>query len=210
MIRLAEVERPMQVAAAIKRRRSMPGTVEIYFAFDDAESAYALISLAELVQGRDVELLARPVVRRGIANDAAVDRKREYAIHDAKRLFKRGDVDMRRSDALLPADTAFLAEWVAGADESPATAQFSVRAMQLIWVDGAQPERGVLEGLWQECVGGLPRAGGEGVQRNEKMMGRRRMYETPAAWVAGRWYFAHERIPQIGEWLDRLGWTVER
>jgi hypothetical protein len=40
-------------------------------------------------------------------------------------------------------------------------------------------------------------------------MRRRKIYDTPSAWVAGRWFFAHERVEQIGEWLDRLGWGAE-
>jgi len=32
--------------------------------------------------------------------------------------------------------------------------------------------------------------------------------DTPAAWVHGQWFFAHDRLVQIGERLDDLGWTV--
>jgi hypothetical protein len=39
-------------------------------------------------------------------------------------------------------------------------------------------------------------------------MARRGPYETPAAWVAGRWYFAHDRAVQICDWLDELGWVA--
>lgn len=209
MIRLAEVERPMRLAAALRRRRGGQGEIEIYFAFDDAESAYAVIALAELLEGRQVQLRARPVVNRGIPNDPAADRKREYALHDARRLFMRGDVEMKRTETLLPADTSFLAEWVAAAPESPRVTDFCRQAMQMIWVEGAAPDRDRLGEMWEQVVGGAPQTGGAGVGGNEKMMRRRRMYETPAAWVAGRWYFAHERVEQIGEWLDRLGWVVK-
>ena len=49
-------------------------------------------------------------------------------------------------------------------------------------------------------------AGARAVLRNERGMRVHWMYETPAAWVHGRWYFAHDRPRQIGEWLDQLGW----
>ena len=33
-------------------------------------------------------------------------------------------------------------------------------------------------------------------------------YDTPAAWVHGQWFFAHDRSAQIGARLDDLGWTA--
>ncbi len=39
-------------------------------------------------------------------------------------------------------------------------------------------------------------------------MSRRGPYETPAAWVAGRWFFAQDRPQQIADWLDQLGWSA--
>jgi hypothetical protein len=60
----------------------------------------------------------------------------------------------------------------------------------------------------EECVEALQAAAGAGdVRRNERRMRRRGAYDTPAAAVGGRWYFAHERGPQIAAWLDELGWT---
>ena len=48
------------------------------------------------------------------------------------------------------------------------------------------------------------------MRRNEKLMRRRRPYDTPAAWVHGQWFFAHDRLVQIGERLDSLGWKAAR
>ena len=39
-------------------------------------------------------------------------------------------------------------------------------------------------------------------------MRRRRLYDTPAAVVGGQWFFAHERLAQIGHRLDELGWRA--
>jgi hypothetical protein len=39
-------------------------------------------------------------------------------------------------------------------------------------------------------------------------MRRRGPYDTPAAWVHGQWFFAHDRGAQIADRLDALGWTV--
>jgi 2-hydroxychromene-2-carboxylate isomerase len=42
---------------------------------------------------------------------------------------------------------------------------------------------------------------------NAKRMRGKGMYDTPAAWVAGEWFFAHERVDSICERLDYLGWA---
>jgi hypothetical protein len=39
-------------------------------------------------------------------------------------------------------------------------------------------------------------------------MRRRGPYDTPAAWVHGQWFFAHDRPEQIAHRLDQLGWTA--
>ena len=46
------------------------------------------------------------------------------------------------------------------------------------------------------------------MRRNERLMRRRRPYDTPAAWVHGQWFFAHDRLAQIAARLDELGWTA--
>lgn len=43
--------------------------------------------------------------------------------------------------------------------------------------------------------------------RSERSFRLRRLYDTPVAVVHGRWYFAHERLEQIAQRLDDLGWT---
>jgi hypothetical protein len=46
------------------------------------------------------------------------------------------------------------------------------------------------------------------VRRNERRMRRRGPYDTPAAWVHGQWFFAHDRPAQIAHRLDQLGWAA--
>ena len=43
---------------------------------------------------------------------------------------------------------------------------------------------------------------------NERRMKRRGPYDTPAAVVGGRWYFAHDRAEQVADWVDELGWAA--
>ncbi len=157
-------------------------------------------------------LLLRPVVRRGIPGDPAVEQKRRYAIDDARRLARRLGLGLSRNEPLAAEQTAFLAEWVARGPQGPALQRFCLGAVGDLWLTGGGTlERAELEALWRECLGRAPVAAHEGeaaVHRNERLMKRRRPYDVPAAWVHGQWFFAHDRPAQISERLDELGWRV--
>jgi 2-hydroxychromene-2-carboxylate isomerase len=156
-----------------------------------------------------VELVLKPVVARGIDGDPAVDQKRRYAIVDARRLARRSDMVLVREEPLTPESTAFLAEWAAAAPQGPALTSFCVVALRQLWFASDGPVgQGVYAGLWRERFGEEPPAARDDVRRNEKLMRRRRPYDTPAAWVHGQWFFAHDRLAQIGERLDSLGWKA--
>jgi 2-hydroxychromene-2-carboxylate isomerase len=211
VVRLSRVTWPARLGAAARRRLHRRGRVELFFAFDDPCSAIALTDLAERLSGREVLLLLRPVVHRGIPGDPAVDQKRRYAIDDARRIARRLGMVLQREEPLAAEQTAFLAEWVAGAPQGPALQRFCVAAVARLWLTGegslARPD---YEALWRDCLGTEPGAG-EGdpaVRRNERLMKRRRPYDVPAAWVHGQWFFAHDRLPQIAERLDELGWRA--
>ncbi len=89
---------------------------------------------------------------------------------------------------------------------SPASASSPLRHL---WFASDGPVgQGVYAGLWRERFGEEPPAARGDVRRNEKLMRRRRPYDTPAAWVHGQWFFAHDRLAQIGERLDSLGWKA--
>jgi len=152
----------------------------------------------------------RPVVNRGIPDDPAVEKKREFAITDARRLFKRAGLTMRRETPIRPEESTFLAEWSATVLPGPALTTFCVAAMRELWLVGGETiDRDVFAGFWRESFGVDPPEGPRGaiaVNANERRMSRRGPYDTPAAWVHGRWWFAHDRLPRIAERLDELGW----
>jgi len=211
VIALSRVTWPARLGAAARRRLGRRGRVELFFAFDDPCSAIAVIDLAQRLRGRDVRLLLMPVVRRGIKDDPAVDLKRRYAIDDARRLGRRTGLELTRREPLPAQDVAFLAEWVAAAAQGPALTRFCVAALRRLWLESAGPvERAGYGALWREQLGGRPpgRGGATAVRRNERLMRRRRPYDTPAAWVHGQWFFAHDRLAQIAARLDELGWTA--
>jgi 2-hydroxychromene-2-carboxylate isomerase len=185
--------------------------MELFFAFDDPCSAIAVIDLAARVTGRDVQLILKPVVERGIAGDPAVHQKRSYAIVDARRLARRAGLVLRRREPLSADATAFLAQWAAAAPQGPALTRFCVEALERLWFATDGPvHRADYAALWRERFGDEPPVAGgvDGVRSNERLMRRRRPYDTPAAWVHGQWFFAHDRLVQIGNRLDDLGWTA--
>jgi hypothetical protein len=206
VIALSQLDGAAQLGAKARRRTGRSGQVELYFAFDDAASAVAVIGVAERVAGRDVHLLLRPVVDRGIPDDPAADQKRAYAIADARR---RADARILRGEPLDPQTTAFLAGWAALPPAGPALTGFCVDAMRHLWHETEGPvDPADYVAIWREHFGSDPVGSPQAVRRNERAMARRKPYDTPAAWVHGQWFFAHDRLPQIGWRLDDLGWTA--
>jgi 2-hydroxychromene-2-carboxylate isomerase len=213
VIAQSQFDAPARVGAVARRRLHRRGRVELYFAFDDPCSAVALLDLDERLRDRRVDLATFPVIARGIRDDPAIDRKRDYGLLDARRLFARRDVALVRSAPLMPDATAFLAHWVAAAPPGGPRRRFCVAAMRALWLTDDEPvDRARFEALWRELVGAAPddASGRAAVAHNEKRMRRRGGYETPAAWVHGQLFFAHDRLAQIGERLDDLGWMASR
>jgi 2-hydroxychromene-2-carboxylate isomerase len=207
VVALSRLDARGRLSAAARRRLGRRGRVELFFAFDDAASALALLDLSERLAGRPVALVLRPVVRRGIPDDPALDLKRRHAIADVRRRAPRLlGAPLARTQPLAPEGTAFLAEWVATG--GPGRLPFAVAAMRRLWFESDGPvSRSEYAALWGSVVGGEPPPdGASAVRRSERLMRRRRPYDTPAAWIHGQWFFAHDRLPQIAARLDDLGW----
>jgi len=202
IISASRIDRPARARAALRRRLGRPGHVELYFAFDDPCSAVAVLDLVERLRGRDVTLELLPVVERGIPGDPAREQKREYALTDARRLAARSGLVLGRHAPLQPEAATFLAKRAAGAAEPE---RFCLEALRRVWFDG---DAALDEGRFADLAAGQPAPDPAAVRRNERRMRRRGPYDTPAAWLHGRWYFAHDRLVQIGERLDELGWSA--
>lgn len=210
VIALSRVTWPARLGAAVRRRTGRRGAVELFFAFDDAASAIAVIELTRRLAGRDVDLLMKPVVQRGIPGDPAVELKRRYAIADAERLGLRSGLVLSRHEPLRSEDCAFLAGWVANTPQTPQLGAFCAAAMRELWFGSGGPiDQAAFTALWAEHVGGAPpQTAAEAVRANERLMARRKPYDTPTAWIHGQWFYAHERLAQIEIRLDDLGWTA--
>jgi 2-hydroxychromene-2-carboxylate isomerase len=196
-----------RLSAAARRRVGRHGVVELYFSFDDPWSAVALLDLAQRVPRHNARLVLRPVVDRGIPDDPAVELKRRYALTDAKRLAERLGLELVRAEPWDPIGANLLGEWVACAPQGSTLTRFGVEAMRRLWFRGeGRPDLG---GLWREEMGDQARIdGAKAVKRNERRMRMRGIYDVPAAWVHGQWFFAHDRPAQIEQRLEDLGWTA--
>ncbi len=212
VVALSGVSWPARASAAARRQLQRRGRVELYFAFDDPHSAVAVLDLERRLTSRDVTLALRPIVRQGIPGDPAVEHKRRYALLDASRLASaRLGLELRRSEPLEPEVCAFLADWAAAGPADARARRFCIEALRTLWFEPHPPELSpaAYAPLWRAQFGSAPPPAADGeiaVRRNERAMRLHWMYGTPAAWVHGRWYFAHDRPRQICEWLDELGW----
>src|SRR4051794_37899674 len=182
VVALSQVDWPARTGARVRRLAGRRGSVELFFAFDDPSSAVAVIELARRVSGRDVRLLLKPVVARGIEGDPAVELKRRYAIVDARRLARRAGLKLVRTAPVKEADTAFLAEWVAATEPGPALTSFTLEALTEIWFKPSPPPSPAqFAPLWRERFGHEPPPTARAVETNEQLMHRRKPYDTPAA-----------------------------
>lgn len=210
LIASAGVKPRHKLAARRLRAKGGREQVELFFAFDDPLSAFALVDLAKRTASRKVDLVALPVLERGMAGDPAVQWKRDYAVLDATRLAARLGVSFTRTKTISPQAVRYLAEWVSAREPHPSVTAFAVAAAKAIWVSGADPaDHGFFAKLWDEHVGGSPPGPGSGrIEDNEKLMKKRGPYDVPAAWLRGQWFFAHERGERIAQTLDELGWSA--
>jgi 2-hydroxychromene-2-carboxylate isomerase len=201
---LSTIRWPARLAARLRRR----GRVQLFVAFDDPQSAVALLGLASRLGARPVTLEVLPVVARGIPDDPAVDAKRAYALVDARRLALRDGLEITRSAPLAAENVAFLAEWAAAAPDEQARAAFCVAAMKELWFasDGpVSPEAFAARVCPPSTAITHP---ADTPLAAERAYRRRKLYDTPVAVVHGQWFFAHERMPAIEHRLDELGWRA--
>ncbi|MBA4286723.1 MAG: hypothetical protein C0434_14445 [Xanthomonadaceae bacterium] len=203
---------PRLVVALARRQRARPlpaaAAIELYFACDDPCAAIALPALAALAAERGVPLQLYPLIARGIGGDPAADARARHAVRDADRLARRGGRQLSRRSPLAAADTAFLAGWIESLRGTPAMVPFAIAVIEQLWlVDGDTPPAASHYAPLFHRMAGHPAPSPEATQpslaANHRRLRRLGHWESPAARIGGEWFFAHERLAQIGECLDR-------
>lgn len=185
-----------------------PLRVELYFAFDDPYAAIAVPGLARLCSARKVELRLYPLLQRGIADDPAADARALHALQDATRLSRRGGhTGLLRSEPVTADAVAFLAHWCEALAMPADRLRFASAALEALWCDGRSGlQREAFAQLHRQLTGQLPASGdaqGAALARNAQRLRQRGHWESPAACLAGEWFFAHERLAQIAQRLDQ-------
>jgi 2-hydroxychromene-2-carboxylate isomerase len=213
VIASGSIDWPHRLGARLRRGLGGRGRIELYFAFDDPYSAIAFPGLVQLAVAHNQVLALYPVTERGIAGDPAAEQRRLHAVTDSRRLARRDGRSLSRGLPLQPADTAFLAAWTESQRGHAAQPAFVAAALEQLWFRSSGPVREAdYLPLFRDCFQQAPPAAGQlaalqaGLASNRQALLRRGHWESPAARVAGQWFFAHERIPQIGARLAAMGW----
>ena len=191
------------------RRLGVPVSVELFVAFDDPYGAVALPGLLEIARHHPLAVTVRPVLRHGLEGDPDLEARRAHAVVDADRLLRRTGARLHRRAPVEPVAVRFLAAWVEAARARGRATEFAAAAFSSLWVTGSGPVTPeAFEALYVEIVGEAPpRALGSHDRRLEANARRLRAkghWETPAARLAGQWFFAHERLEQIAALAARL------
>ncbi|MDP3857254.1 MAG: hypothetical protein Q8Q73_05750 [Stagnimonas sp.] len=202
---------PSKVSALLRRLAGGRARIDLYFAFDDPYAAVALPGLIEMIRDRPVRLNLYPLARRGLAMDPAAAQRRVHAVRDSAALLRRQGQSLRRVSPLAAAEVCYLAEWTLYAQlQGQDPVAFADRALRRLWRDAADPADHVaFRRLYAECYPGLPLPDHclrDRLDAHHRALQQRGHWDSPAAWVEGRWYFAHERLPAITDWLRRLAW----
>ena len=205
-----KLKRRSKVKSILERALGLPGTINFFFAFDCPYSLIALSSLFEILDERSVVLNLFPVINRGIENDPAIDIRRAYSIKDAVRFGERNNIEIKRTTPLLPDQVGFLAA-LAEAGRGPKYGELVFRFLEQVWFSddpdiSEEPFRAFYENIIGEKAPDDLNKQYKKVRKNEKLLQKKGHWEVPSALVYGEWYFAHERISQIEERLNFLGW----
>lgn len=197
-------------AQVIAAKLGATPSIELYFAFDDPYGTVAVPGVIELARRHDVELTLVPVVVHGLEGDPDQPLRVAASLIDAARLLRRQGRLLARREPIAPRDVAFLAAWTEAARVRGKEAELATEALAALWERNEPIDAtGTLGAIYQRVVGEAPpteRASWDRiVTHNEQELRGRGHWETPAARIAGEWFFAHERIETMGELLTLLG-----
>lgn len=196
--------------AALRRARGLSTNIELFFAFDDPYAAIALPGLIKIAAAHNAKLTLRPLITRGIDGDPAATQRSVHAITDSRRLAQRDGRTLARSAPLAAEDCAFLAAWTVAAAQHANVNRFVAEALEQLWFNSdSQPLPQTYAAIYQQHIGTPPPTVTTELRAllasNTSLLKKLGHWESPAAHLAGEWYFAHERLEQIDAHLRALG-----
>lgn len=199
---------PAQLSARIRRALGRPANIELFFAFDDPYAAVAMPGLIKIARQRNAKITLYPLVERGIANDPAAEARHRHAVDDSQRLAGRSGKTLSRLEPLRASHCAFLAEWTESARHDDGMLNFAAAALEHLWFRSSGPvKQDELRRLHTQMLHSAAAGHNEAaLARNTARLLKLGHWESPAALVEGQWFLAHERLAQIDEHLERLGW----
>lgn len=208
IVSASRVEWPAQCSAAVRRALGQSARIELFFAFDDPYAAIALPGLLNIARQRRVKLMLYPLIERGIANDPAADARRLHAVEDSQRLARRFGKTLSRRQPLRAQDCAFLAAWTQAAREEDGVRHFAAAALEQLWFRSSGPvKQDDFHRLRAQHLHSAASAHNDfALARNTARLLEKGHWESPAALVEGQWFLAHERLAQINDHLEHLGW----
>jgi 2-hydroxychromene-2-carboxylate isomerase len=210
IIALSRMTSPRQAFARLQRACGGRIRVDLYFAFDDPYAAIAVPGLIELCAHRAADLQLYPLLERGIADDPSAAARAHHALDDASRLARRLGRPFSRQQPVSRQDCAFLAEWFEQSRDVDGIAQFAQAALAQLWQHSDSPVLpSTFIDLHRQCLLRLPPINNPELaaklMRNTQRLRSRGHWESPAACIAGEWFFAHERLALIAQRLDAYG-----
>jgi 2-hydroxychromene-2-carboxylate isomerase len=164
--------------------------------------------LIRIAQQRRAELSIYPLIERGIAGDPALAARRRHAVQDSIRLAQRSGRVLQRLEPLSAQDCAFLSAWTESARGDIHQLTFAAAALEQLWFKSAGPvlQEPFVRLRAQHPIASIAAPDPAALQRNTLRMKQLGHWESPAALVEGQWFLAHERLAQIDEHLEVLGW----
>lgn len=208
VVATSRIEWPAQLNTSLRRALGQTARMELFFAFDDPYAAIALPGLIKIAQQHHAQLTLYPLIERGIANDPAADARRRHAVEDSQRLARRFGKTLSRNTPISAQDSAFLAAWTQTARDDAGALNFAAAALEQLWFasDGPVKQEDYRRVHSQHLHSAASASNEAALARNTARLIKLGHWESPAALVEGQWFLAHERLVQIHEHLERLGW----
>jgi len=196
------------VRSRIAKLRGRDPRAELFVAFDDPYAPLALAAAAELASLYRIDFDVFPILKRGTAGDANLDRRRRYSVLDARRLARRRGIELAHDEPVDPARIEKLTYWVEAARAHDCHRQLATAFAARLWAKKTLPDFGELYALYKQKVDAEPPRNlllaRHRVRQNEARLVRRGHWDSSAMWLEGKLFMSYERREQMADYLREL------